>query len=67
MSSYLALVDELLRPDLMILGGGVIDAAPSFWGMLDAPCELRPARLRNEAGIIGAAAVAAGCCDDDGV
>ncbi len=58
-SSYLALVDELLRPDLMIIGGGVIESAASFWDRLECACELRPAKLRNAAGIIGAAVVAA--------
>lgn len=66
-SSYLALVDELLRPDLMILGGGLLGSAPSFWDLLDVACEIRPAQLRNEAGIVGAAVVAAGGCKDDGV
>lgn len=66
-SSYLAQIDELLRPDLMILGGGVIESAPSFWGLLDVACEIRPAQLRNDAGIVGAAFVAASSWEDDGI
>jgi len=58
-SSYLAQVDQLLRPALIIIGGGVIESAASFWDRLECACELRPAKLRNEAGIIGAAVVAA--------
>jgi polyphosphate glucokinase len=58
-SAYLTEIDELLRPDLMILGGGVVGSASSFWDHLDVPCEVRPAQLGSDAGIVGAALVAA--------
>ena len=58
-SEYLALVDELLRPDLLVLGGGVLAAYEQFWGLLRFPCPTLPAALGNRAGIAGAAWFAA--------
>jgi polyphosphate glucokinase len=57
-SDYLTLVDELLRPDRIVIGGGLIADAASFWHLLRPPCPLVPARLGNDAGIVGAAVVA---------
>ncbi len=54
-SDYLAIVDELLRPDLLVIGGGVIAAREAFWGRLRPPCRMVPATLGNAAGIVGAA------------
>jgi len=54
---YLDLVEFLLAPDLIILGGGV--SRPSkvaeYFQFLKTNAELVPAELENEAGIIGAA------------
>ena len=46
-------------PDLMILGGGVSKSADKYIPRLLVNCEIVPASLRNDAGIIGAAIVAA--------
>ena len=46
-------------PNLMILGGGVSKSADKFIPRLIVNCEIVPASLRNDAGIIGAAVVAA--------
>jgi len=54
-SAYLAIVDELLRPDLIVLGGGVLGARDRFWPLLRPTCALVPAGLGPDAGIVGAA------------
>jgi hypothetical protein len=55
MSMYLGLIDELLRPDLLVLGGGLPTWAGDAISLVTAPCPLRLARLGDEAGMIGAA------------
>lgn len=59
-SDYLAIVDELLRPDLIVFGGGVLAAWQHFWHLLRPPCPVVPALLGNDAGIAGAAWFATG-------
>ena len=55
--TYLDRVEFLFAPDLMILGGGVSKAKKTerFFHLLRTEAELVPAKLENEAGIIGAA------------
>jgi polyphosphate glucokinase len=56
---YLTQVVALLSPELVIIGGGVSKKADKFLPELaDVRTELRPAELRNEAGIVGAALAA---------
>ena len=57
---YLLHVDALLWPDLVVLGGGVSKKAQHWLPLLDVRPPLKPAELRNDAGIIGAALLAAG-------
>ncbi len=57
---YLVHVDLLLRPDLVVLGGGVSKKAEQWLHLLDVRPPLVPAGLKNEAGIVGAALLAAG-------
>lgn len=57
---YLRHVDRLLWPDLVLLGGGVSRRAQDWLPLLDVRPEVRPAALRNDAGIIGAALLGAG-------
>ena len=52
---YLERVDRLVWPDLMILGGGVSRKAEKFVPLLHVRPKLVTARLKNRAGIIGAA------------
>lgn len=52
---YLDMLDHLLWPDLIIIGGGVSRKAEKFFPYLDTRAELVPAALQNEAGIVGAA------------
>jgi polyphosphate glucokinase len=58
-SEYLGIIDLLLRPDLLVIGGGVVNAWDRFAGLLRSPCELVPAALGDAAGIVGAARYAA--------
>jgi len=53
--AYLAVVEMLFSPDLIVIGGGVSKSADKFLPLLRRRTEIVPAALRNEAGIIGAA------------
>lgn len=57
---YLDKLDSLLWPDLIIIGGGVSKNADKFLPLLTTRAEVVAAILQNEAGIVGAALVAAG-------
>lgn len=54
-NEYLALVEFLLWPDLIILGGGISKQSDKFIDLLETKCEIVPAKMLNNAGIIGAA------------
>lgn len=56
---YLDMLESLLWPDLIIIGGGVSRKAKKFLPRIRTRARLVPARLGNEAGIIGAALVGA--------
>jgi polyphosphate glucokinase len=58
-SAYLDDIDLLLRPDLFVLGGGVVNAYAQFRDMIRTSVPLVPAALADRAGILGAA-IAAG-------
>ncbi len=60
LNAYLARLESLLSPDLIILGGGISQDHAEFLPRLRARAELVPARLFNDAGIVGAAIAAAG-------
>jgi polyphosphate glucokinase len=55
LSAFLAVVEAVLRPALIILGGGGGEAWPRYEGWLRRPCPVVPAALGNTAGIVGAA------------
>jgi polyphosphate glucokinase len=55
---YLELVERLLWPRLIIIGGGVSKKADKFLPRIDLRTEVVPAQLLNDAGIVGAAVVA---------
>jgi polyphosphate glucokinase len=55
---YLEVLEGLLWPDLIILGGGVSKDPDKFMALLEAKAKLIPAALANTAGIIGAALAA---------
>ena len=52
---YLELVDRLLWPQLIILGGGVSKKSDKFLPHIKIRTEVVPAQLHNDAGIVGAA------------
>ncbi|MBT3343305.1 MAG: ROK family protein [Gemmatimonadetes bacterium] len=56
---YLDRLAFYLSPELIIIGGGVSKKHDKFLPLLEVDLEIEPAQLRNEAGIVGAAAAAA--------
>lgn len=54
-SAYLCHLEELLWPDLFIIGGGVSRHAEKFIPRLETRTKVVPAQLENAAGIVGAA------------
>jgi polyphosphate glucokinase len=59
LQEYLRAMEDLFWPDLFILGGGVSKKHEKFFGFLDTRTPVVPAKLRNDAGIVGAACAAA--------
>ena len=55
LNAYLARLECLIAPDLIILGGGISRDHVKFLPRLRARAELVPAQLFNDAGIVGAA------------
>ena len=55
LSDYLELVEKLLWPNLIIIGGGVSRKSEKFLPHIRARTEIVPAQLLNDAGIVGAA------------
>ncbi|GEA80911.1 polyphosphate--glucose phosphotransferase [Cellulomonas uda] len=56
---YFSVVENLFWPDLIVVGGGVSKHHEKFLPLLDLRTRIVPAQLRNAAGIVGAAALAA--------
>ncbi|MFI1969132.1 polyphosphate glucokinase [Streptomyces cinnamoneus] len=57
---YLAHVEMLFSPELFVIGGGVSRKADKFLPLIEGvSAEIVPARLQNNAGIVGAAMAAA--------
>ena len=55
---YLALVEKLFSPDLVIVGGGVSKHPEKFLHFQSLRAHIVPAEMANDAGIIGAALAA---------
>ena len=60
MQDYVHLVERLLTPDLIILGGGVSKKADRFLPYVKVGTPVVPAVLQNNAGIVGAAMATTG-------
>jgi polyphosphate glucokinase len=60
LDKYLAYVESLFWPDLLIAGGGVSREYEKWLPLLHTRAEIVPAQLRNNAGIVGAALAAEG-------
>ncbi|MGO1316514.1 MAG: polyphosphate--glucose phosphotransferase [Cellulomonadaceae bacterium] len=56
---YYETVEMLFSPDLIVVGGGVSKHHKEFLPLLELTTPVVPAQLRNRAGIVGAAALAA--------
>ncbi len=57
-NEYLGHLERILTPRLFIFGGGISKRFDEFSAALQTRAELRPAELRNNAGIVGAALAA---------
>ena len=55
LNEYLDRIDQLIWPDLVILGGGASKRGDKFIPLLDVRPPVVAATLRNEAGIVGSA------------
>ncbi|KAA2254940.1 ROK family protein [Solihabitans fulvus] len=57
-SRYIQALEDLIWPDLVIAGGGVSKKAEKWLPLLEVRTEVVAATLKNDAGIVGAAAAA---------
>jgi polyphosphate glucokinase len=55
LQAYLDLIQTVLWPQLIIIGGGISEVADKFLPLIQLRTPIVPAQLRNHAGIIGAA------------
>jgi len=55
LQAYLDLVQRVLWPQLIIIGGGISNVAEKFLPLIELRTPIVPAHLRNHSGIIGAA------------
>jgi polyphosphate glucokinase len=58
LSKYFNMVDRLLSPDLIIIGGGISKQHEEFLPLIDSKLKIVAAETKNNAGIIGAAFIA---------
>lgn len=58
LQTYYTRVENLFTPDLFVVGGGVSKEHEDFLPLLKLRTEIVPAKLKNTAGIVGAAMVA---------
>jgi polyphosphate glucokinase len=56
-NEYLLRIEELVWPDIIIIGGGASKKGDKFFPLLTTKAKVVPATLKNEAGIVGAAMV----------
>jgi polyphosphate glucokinase len=56
---YYRTLERLISPDLFVVGGGVSKHADKYLPLLEIDTPIVPAQLRNTAGIVGAAVLAA--------
>jgi len=66
LTEYFTHLEALFSPDLFIVGGGVSKNHQAFLPLIEVRTEIIPAELRNDAGIIGAAMIAAETLDASG-
>ena len=66
LDDYVRRLEQLLWPDLIIIGGGVSKRHEKFVPHLTVQAEVVPAQLLNEAGIVGAALAALSLVPESG-
>jgi polyphosphate glucokinase len=59
LTQYYRTLERLFSPDLFVVGGGVSKHSAKFLPLLEIDTPIVPATLRNTAGIVGAAVLAA--------
>jgi polyphosphate glucokinase len=59
LTRYYAMLERLLSPDLIVVGGGVSKHGDKFLPLIEIDTPIVAAQLRNTAGIVGAAVLAA--------
>ncbi|HEX4359858.1 MAG TPA: ROK family protein [Pseudonocardia sp.] len=59
LTRYFQHLENLFWPDLIVVGGGVSKKADNWLSLVDVRTEIVPAKLLNDAGIVGAAVLAA--------
>ena len=59
LNTYFQHIEFIFSPELIIIGGGVSKQHEEFLRFIKTRAPIVPAELRNEAGIIGAAVLAA--------
>jgi polyphosphate glucokinase len=59
LQTYFSTIEKLFTPDLIVVGGGVSKKSQKFLPLLNLNAPIVPAQLLNDAGIIGAAVLAA--------
>jgi polyphosphate glucokinase len=58
-NEYLQHIETVLTPRKIIIGGGISKRFKEFADLLHTRADIEPALLRNNAGIVGAAMIAA--------
>lgn len=58
LEEYLAALEALVWPDLIIIGGGISKQSNEFLPQVKSKAKIIPAQLLNQAGIVGAAMIA---------
>ncbi|MGC3022432.1 MULTISPECIES: polyphosphate--glucose phosphotransferase [unclassified Brevibacterium] len=58
LQQYYSLVELFVAPDVIIVGGGVSKSHAQFLPLISTRAKLKPAKLFNNAGIVGAAMIA---------
>ncbi|WP_346732508.1 hypothetical protein [Brevibacterium spongiae] len=58
LQQYYSQLELLVAPDIIIVGGGVSKSHEKFLPLISTRAKLKPAKLFNNAGIVGAAMIA---------
>ncbi|WP_231440758.1 polyphosphate--glucose phosphotransferase [Brevibacterium zhoupengii] len=59
LQQYYSQIELLVSPDVILIGGGISKSHAQFLPLISTRAEMKPAKLLNNAGIVGAAILAA--------